>query len=277
MPRPTIRQIALMGRDFAATPATPVVALARLSSTSFRATISGAGAADLVTLRWRLGDDLAWTSVSLGLLRTADVTGVDANATVVAVATSSDGSEVSAPSELAILSLYLAGGSSVGWSNPAMLALRDLVADCPTFQSWVSALNGAAALASIFAVSEEAAAVSFPCAMIYGSDGPFRATVDSGGERNFFVHAAGLTLEFVEEIPVDPTTGVPTETHRAAELRFMATVGVILGEIEERAGASGRLDIDGYSKKEGPGRTDPDDKVGGRTLQCVSYEVGWRG
>ena len=97
-----------------ATPATPTLALARLSDTSFRATITGADAGATVYLYYRTEFASAWSSTSRASNGVIDVTGVSASSFVYAVAFAYASGVYSLPSSL--VSVWLSVSSDEPWT-----------------------------------------------------------------------------------------------------------------------------------------------------------------
>jgi len=254
----------------------PTVSLARVSSTAFSAAIAGVGALDTAHLYYRASGDVAWTPATRTGPGTIPVTGVLSGAAVFAIVQGeTPGGVLSQASELATLSLLAPASAATGWLTIPMLKLRDMLAACPSFQAWTGTIDPASALSYLYPVESAAQDTLFPCGVITQHDGAWRADADAMGVNNTFVHRGGLVLRLMKI--GDTAATDPHPSHRDMELAFGNEVGGILDDLLLLAGSSGMLDIDGGSKREGPAWTEPDQRVGGRTLIAVTYELGWRG
>ena len=116
MSRPNAFLVGTLGWEWATTPSTPTLALARVSGTSFAATASGVDTGNTVTLYYRAATASAWSTGTRTGNGAIAITGVPENALVYACAIASDGLESSVPSALGVLSLVDPATADLNWT-----------------------------------------------------------------------------------------------------------------------------------------------------------------
>lgn len=120
--------------------------------------------------------------------------------------------------------------------------LRDQLAACSTFQTWVGALNATEALDSIFYVATST--LTLPLAVVdWGRSG--RLDAEAGGTRTQFDQDGELTLLLRAGV-----TSSADDQQGEEGIVFMNTVGNVLAELLQLAGVAAYLDL--VSVEHGP-------------------------
>lgn len=250
-------------------PATPTLSLARLSSTSFRATIANVSAGITARLYHRITTVASWSTATRSGSGTIDVTDVSEGATVLAIVVADDSEELSAPSELDTVCLTAGADSPSGMISRPMALLQTLIANCAAFQTWTSTVDADEAAGRIYLVQEPEASVTYPFACIYQGD-DLASVADRGGSRNFFSDSGDLGIFFTAEVSAD-------DTECEAEIAFSNAVGLILDDAKVLSGSGGYLDATEYRKIWGPGLVDQDESTDGVRRYEIGFQVAWGG
>lgn len=252
-----------------AAPATPTLSLARLSSTSFRATIADVAAGVTARLHSRITTAASWSTATRSGSGTIDVTDVSEGATVLAMVQADDSEELSTPSELATVCLTAGADSPAGMISRPKALLQTLIANCAAFQTWTGTVDADEAAGRIYLVQEPESSAEYPFAVIYDGD-DLQSVADRGGSRNFFTDSGDLGIFFADEVAAD-------DTDREAELTFGNSVGLILDDAKPLSGSGGYLDATEFRKVWGPGIVDQDEATDGVRRYEIGYQVAWGG
>jgi len=146
--------------------------------------------------------------------------------------------------------------------------LRALLAASSNFQSWVGAANAEEAKASIHLVAVEGTP-SRPFALIAQGDSWEREASADGAKKHF--EASGELFLLFEADISEPYQGDP----RDAELEFTNAVGAIVSDMESLAGSDGYLAVRRIGLKEGPARSQGDEKSGSGDYYQIIFSVEW--
>ena len=147
--------------------------------------------------------------------------------------------------------------------------LRTLLANCPSFQTWVGAADAAEALAAISLVAVET--VERPLAIVMQAPGRgWASRQNAGGAANWFSQSGTLLILFEDDVEAEAI-------EPDAELTFTNLVGAIISEMQDLAGSGGHLNVTSIAIKDGPSRSDFSEKESTGDYYQVVLEVGWAG
>jgi hypothetical protein len=253
-------------------PSAPTLAVVNDGTgTSVTATVGGdAGVTHRLFYRLRSGS--AWIA---GLTRAGNgtivQTGLTANSVYLFMAVSDNG-EYSLPSPVRSALVQATGVTpAAGFSLP-LDNLRDLLADCASFQTWVSALDAESAKADIYLVAlSEPVGPKRPFALIaHREPAVLESRAIAGGVGQQFNDNGQVELLF--EATVDPADAAD---HAAAELRFTNAVGAIVDEMKSLAGTNGYVQVRAIGVLRGPARAHPNERDSEGDYYQVQFAVSW--
>ena len=140
-------------------------------------------------------------------------------------------------------------------------ALRTLVSESSTFQTWTGAANAAQALNSIFLVSADESETR-PLALI--NTGPdWRITRNA---QSAAIPSGGLLISFEDDV---------TGSDAAAAEDFLNQCGGVLSDIMTASGTSGTICIHDILFETPPSRATEDDEVAQGDFFYVRFNVMW--